>query len=262
MESKNKLWLSLGVVCVAGALTACGGADDPHAGMNHGDAAEEGGEGGEGASTADSIASDAVYLGQLGFIRGHLMVGVELYQAGDEESSETHMKHPESEIYADLLPALESRNAPGFGDQLGALAVAVENRQPLAEVEAAYQAVLDGITQAEQAVTEVSSRLLADVIVDLVGTAAAEYDIAVGDDLALENAHEYQDSFGFMRVAYSLLDRVEAMNADSTITARIREQMDSIFPAWSGLVPPERLHTQPSVIYGAASRIELAVSGL
>lgn len=262
MQSKNKLWLSLGVVCVAGALTACGGADDPHAGMNHDTAAEEGGEGGEGASTADSIASDAVYLGQLGFIRGHLMVGVELYQAGDEEGSETHMKHPESEIYADLLPALESRNAPGFGEQLGALAVAVESRQPLAEVEAAYQAVLDGITQAEQAVADVSPRLLGNVIVDLVSTAAAEYDIAVGDNLDLENAHEYQDSFGFMRVAYSLLDRVETMNADSAVTARMREQLDSIFPAWSGLVPPARLHTQPSVIYGAASRIELAVSGL
>lgn len=262
MESKNKLWLSLGVVCVAGALAACGGADDPHAGMNHGEAAEEGGEGGEGASSADSIASDAVYLGQLGFIRGHLMVGVELYQTGDEAGSETHMKHPESEIYADLLPALQARSAPGFGEQLGALAIAVENRQPLADVEAAYQSVLDGITLAEQAVTDVSPRLLGSVIVDLVSTAAAEYDIAVGDNLDLENAHEYQDSFGFMRVAYSLLDRLDAMNADSAINARIREQMDSVFPAWSGLVPPAQLHTQPSVIYSAASRIELAVSGL
>jgi hypothetical protein len=264
METRNKLWLGLGVVCVASALSACGG--DSHDGMNHAgsteEGAEEGGEGGEGASTAESIASDAVYLGQLGFIRGHLMVGVELYQAGDEAGSETHMKHPESEIYADLLPALTSRDAPEFGEQLAALAVAVENRRPLPDVEAAYQAVLDGITAAEQAVSDPSARLLGNVIVDLVSTAAAEYDLAVGDDLALENAHEYQDSFGFMRVAYTLLDTIEAMNADSAITQRIREQMDSIFPAWSGLMAPERLHTQPSVIYGAASRVELAVSGL
>ena len=261
METRHKLWLGLGVVCMAGAITACSGPADEHAGMNHG-AAEEGGEGGEGASSADSIASDAVYLGQLGFIRGHLMVGVELYREGDAANSETHMKHPESEIYAELVPALEARNAPGFGEQMGALAVTVEQRRPLAEVEAAYQTLLAGISAAEQAVTTVTPRLLGDVIVDLVSTAAAEYDIAVGDNLVLENAHEYQDSFGFMRVAYSVLERMEGSGANADVTRRIREHMDSIFPAWTGLVPPERLHTEPSVIYGAASRIELAVSGL
>lgn len=261
MESRHKLWLGLGVVCLAGAVTACSGPADEHAGMNH-EVAGEGGEGGEGASSADSVASDAVYLGQLGFIRGHLMVGVELYREGDAANSETHMKHPESEIYADLVPALEARNAPGFGEQMGALAVAVEQRQSLAEVEAAYEAVLSGISAAEQAVTGVTPRLLGSVIVDLVSTAAAEYDIAVDDNLALENAHEYQDSFGFMRVAYSVLERLESSGANADVTRKIREQMDSIFPAWTGLVPPQRLHTEASVIYGAASRIELAVSGL
>lgn len=147
METRHKLWLGLGVVCMAGAITACSGPADEHSGMNHG-AAEEGGEGGEGASSADSIASDAVYLGQLGFIRGHLMVGVELYREGDAANSETHMKHPESEIYAELVPALEARNAPGFGEQMGALAVTVEQRRPLAEVEAAYETLLAEIGRA------------------------------------------------------------------------------------------------------------------
>lgn len=172
------------------------------------------------------------------------------------------MKHPESEIYAALQPALRSRNAPGFADQLSDLAVAVENARPLPEVEAAYQSVLQGITVAEQAVPEQSPGLLGEVIVDLVRTAAVEYDIAVGDDLALENAHEYQDALGFIRVAYDILDEVEAMGAGRSGVSAIREQLDLVHPAWTGLQPPARLHTQPSVIYGAASRIELAVNRL
>jgi hypothetical protein len=265
MESRNKLWLGLGVVCVAGvAMTSCSSDESPdRAGMDHGAmTASEGGEGGEGASSAESVASDAVYLGQLAFIRGHLNVGVNLYREGDEAASATHMKHPESEIYAALQPALEARGAPEFADQLAALAVAVENSQPLAEVEAAYEALLQGITAAELAVSNQSARLLGDVIVDLVSTAAAEYDIAVGDDLALENAHEYQDALGFIRVAYDLLDNVAALTTDTSAVASIRNQLDLVHPAWTGLQPPERLHTEPSVIYGAASRIELAVSRL
>ncbi len=265
MESKNKLWLGLGVVCIAGVtMTSCGNEDaSDMADMGH-DAmtASEGGEGGEGASSADSVASDAVYLGQLAFIRGHLNVGVNLYREGDEEASATHMKHPESEIYAALQPALEARGAPGFADQLAALAVAVENGQPLAEVETAYEDLLQGITAAEQAVPDQHARLLGNVIVDLVSTAAAEYDIAVGDDLALENAHEYQDALGFIRIAYDLLARVETMTDDASTVSAIREQLDLVRPAWTGLQPPQRLHTEPSVIYGAASRVELAVSRL
>jgi len=233
-------------------------ADMDHSAM----AAGEGGEGGEGASSEESVSSDAVYLGQLAFIRGHLNVGVNLYREGDEEASATHMKHPESEIYAALQPALEARDAPGFADQLAALAGAVENGKPLADVEAAYEALLQGITAAEQAVPNQNARLLGDVIVDLVSTAAAEYDIAVGDDLALENAHEYQDALGFIRVAYDNLDNVAAMTDDTSTVAAIREQLDLVHPAWTGLQPPQRLHTRPSVIYGAASRIELAVSRL
>lgn len=267
MDSTSKIWLGLGVVCATGAMASCTTtqSSDMATGMDHSTmamTAGEGGEGGESASSADSVSSDAVYLGQLKFIRGHLLVGVELYQEGDAEASETHMKHPESEIYAALLPALSARNAPGFADQLSALAVAVENRQPESVVTAAFDELMTAVTQAENAVSPVTPRLLGDVIVDLVSTAAAEYDIAAADDLSVENGHEYQDSFGFMRIAYDVLDQLESMGADSGVTRSVREQMDSIMPAWSGVQPPARLHVAPSVIYGAASRIELTVSGL
>lgn len=259
MESKSKLWLGLGVVCIAGAtLTACSDSAS-NQGMNHDMVASaEGGEGGEGASTEDSIASDAVYLGQLAFIRGHLDVGVELYRQGQLDASATHMKHPENEIYTDLLPAMEARNAPGFGEELQALALAVEERQDLAVVEAAYAQLLVAVGKAEQAVTEQDAALIGAVIVDLIKTAAAEYDIAAGEDLALENAHEYQDALGFVRIARQQLDKLQGMTEEQSALDSIRAQLELISPAWTGLQPPARLSVEPSVLYGAASRIEIA----
>lgn len=264
METRNRIWVGLGVVVAASTAFYVGtSGQSGMAGMDHSTmAAQEGGEGGEGAATAEAIADDAVYLGQLAFIRGHLNVGVDLYRQGAEEASATHMKHPGDELYTALLPAIEAREASGFADQLEALAVAVESKRPMAEVEEAYNALLEAITAAENAVEEQDAAMIGAVILDLVRTSAAEYDIAVGENGVLENEHEYQDALGFVRIARDLLGRLEGMTDNATAVAALREQLDLITPIWPSLMAPQRLETDPSVIYGAAARIEFANAGL
>ena len=259
MEIRNRVWLGLGVVVATSAAFYVGTSDTQN-GMSHDmDAmAEEGGEGGEGASTADAIASDSVYLAQLAFIRGHLNVGVNLYREGEVEASATHMKHPGDELYTDLLPAMESRGALDFADQLEDLANAVEAQAPIAEVEAAYAALLSAIDAAENVVDDLDARTLGAVMVDLVRTAAAEYDIAVGDEGQLENEHEYQDSLGFVRIAKEKMPLLETLSDNSAAIMAIETQLDSILPTWPGLRAPSTLTTEPSLIYSAASRIEIA----
>ena len=58
-------------------------------------------------STADaSLATDDIaYLTHLGLIRGHLRVGVDLYEKGVREHAKRHMKHPADELYAALTSA-------------------------------------------------------------------------------------------------------------------------------------------------------------
>lgn len=263
METRNRIWVGLGVVVAASTAFYLGTSTGPN-GLDHGamEIAGEGGEGGEGVVSAEAIASDAAYLGQLAFIRGHLNVGVDLYRQGEQEASATHMKHPGDELYADLLPAMEARKASGFAEQLEALALAVTERRSLADVEAAYAALQEAITAAENAATAVNAEVLGDVILNLVRTAAAEYDIAVGEGGALENEHEYQDALGFVRVATQLLERLDGMTENKTAVAAIRAQLDLITPIWPGLKAPARLETPPSVIYGAAGRIEFAIVNL
>lgn len=264
METKSKLWVGLGVVVVAGAAFYAGNnSDSGMDAMDHSEmVADEGGEGGEGATTADAIASDAVYLGQLAFIRGHLNVGVNLYLDGYNEGAVTHMKHPGDEIYTNLLPAMEARNAEGFAQELATLAQAIESGAPRQEVDSAYEALMVAIGKAEDVVTDVDAKGLGLVIVDLIRTAAAEYDIAVADDGSLENEHEYQDSLGFVRIAQDLLAKLAGMTENTEAVAAIDAQIAAILPIWPSIRAPQKLEAAPSVIYGAAGQIEFALNDL
>lgn len=224
------------------------------------------GEGGE----ASIVRNDTLYLARLGLIRGHLNVGVDLYRNGHAQAAATHMKHPADELYAGLKPALEARGAAGFADALEQLAQRVENGADVEAVEAAYAAVESGIETAANAVPA-EKRRNADtrfgVIVQLLRTAAQEYAVAL-DEGKVVNAHEYQDALGFVRVARALVEQVaedsEQMQREGVEAAVgvAREQLDAIDDLWTALVPPERLDRDPSRLFGATARIELAASAI
>lgn len=235
-------------------------------GATEGEGEGEGEAGGEGTV----MNSAAAYLAQLALIRGHLDVGVDLYREGHTEAAVTHMKHPGHELYAGLVPAFEARGVDGFADALETLATTVEEGGEREAVEAAYTAVREGITAAEAGVPaeERNDAIMQfRVIVRLMRTAAAEYAIAVVDG-RMENAHEYQDALGFVRVARRMVDRLAD---DSEQTARggvndaiavARTQLDEIRDLWVGLVPPDTLDREPARLYGATARVELAATAI
>ncbi|MBN7796514.1 hypothetical protein [Parahaliea mediterranea] len=272
MHKRTKLWSSLSLAALVGA-----GAIGAHA--QHGaDAAAPaqaampaGGEGGEGEGEGlprdvNPATNDVAYLTQLGLMRGHLLVGLELYRAGHIEHARTHMKHPRSELYADLVPAFEARGSSGFGGQLGALTRAVESDDSTPEaVEAAYTDVLAGISAAEAAVGGASAALQIQVAVNLLRTAAEEYGIGVVDGKVV-NGHEYQDAYGFTRTARARIEGIdpgedaELAAGLNTIEGYIQELFDA--GAWPSVMPPETLEANASLLFGAAARVEIVGLGL
>jgi hypothetical protein len=223
--------------------------------------AGEGGEGGERGTAANLPRSDAAYLTQLGLIRGHLNVGVELYRVDDWKAAATHMKHPDDELYAALKPALAKRGAPGFDKELHLLAERVEKNAAPAEVDAAYNSLLAAIAKAEAAVAKPTAQQIGEVINNLIRTAANEYRAAVADGQVVE-PHEYQDALGFVRTAEDWLKKLEAARANPSVITEIRKQIALIKPAWTGVVPPKTASMDPSQIYGVAARIEIATLAL
>lgn len=266
MQDYRKRWLSLGVALASGISVAAVAADNQAAAdaqptMTLAQAAAGEGEG--GSDTPASLkADDVAFLSRLGLIRGHLLVGYELYRQGHGAMANMHMKHPRDELYAGLVPAIEHRGGERFDDPLSTLADSVESAADQAAVDRAYQALETGIRSAE-AVTSPSLKTSLLSIVALLNTAGEEYALGV-EDGKLVNAHEYQDAFGFTQIAKRRLAELPApVRSQSAATV---EQADSIIAQladlWPALAPGEEVDGDASRLHGAAARIEILALGL
>lgn len=275
MNEQRKLWLGLGAALLTSTSLQAAQAEnfDPAlasaspamvlaAASGQGGEGEsgEGGEGGEGeGGDASSLATDeAAYLAQLGLVRGHLWVGIQLYKHGHKEMADTHMKHPGDELYADLKPAMNARGHEGFAKQLSALSDAVTNRAPEAEIEKRHAELEQAIAQIEQ-LDQQSLKTILLSIEKMVRTSADEYAIGVVEG-EISNTHEYQDSLGFVEVARQrLASLTEAQRSSGPdAIAEVQEQLTRIENLWPSLDPQGRLDGDASVLYGAAARIQLA----
>ena len=206
-----------------------------------------------------TVVADVEYLTQLGLMRGHLLVGHELLAVGEEAAAQTHAKHPSDELYASVQPLFAQRGAVGFATALEAHAEAVGSGD-LAKVETAYAALLEAIGRSEE-VVEASPGLTARVIVSLLREAAVEYAVGIVDG-RLENAHEFQDAYGFANVALNMARRHHATTATTDANRRLFEQIASriaeLADMWPSLMPPEQLAQDATRLRAAADIERLA----
>jgi hypothetical protein len=215
----------------------------------------EGGEGGEAGAAKKGTMTNADLLAQIGLIEGHLMASVTLLAEGHMDMAKTHVKHPGDEIYKTLEPEFKARNVAGFAQELQALAGAVGK-------EASVTKQLDPLNQRIEDVRKAINASDADklkAIVKMLQTAAKEYAVGVKDGKIVD-PHEYQDAWGFVRIArgYAAMlakdKEQDVAQAASVIVAEI-DNLATVFPS----VMPEGVDmADPSVVYGAAARIEIA----
>jgi len=217
----------------------------------------EGGEGGEGAARAGN--EDAEFLADLGYVEGHLRAGIALYEAGATDMAKTHMKHPGDEIYTILKPQLDSRGADDFGDELAKLAKRVERGASAAKARKAFAKVLHEIEEARDRVGGGEAPWLKAIVL-MVRTAAGDYAAGVQNGKVVA-IHEYQDAWGFVQAARAMIGELDDSERPEVraALAKIREQFAVIAPAFPGLVPESTGQiADPSVLYGAAARMEIA----
>lgn len=181
---------------------------------------------------------DVAYLTQLGLLRGHLMVGFELYRNSLPEMSETHMKHPNEELYADLIPAFESRGCAGFANELTELARVVSDRETIEVVTSNYEVLSASIARCEAVADRENRTVAMNVVLNLLANALLEYEIGVVDG-TINNVHEYQDAWGFTKVAGEYLRLPTFTNDDEgrLIFKRLQGLITSLEPLWPSLNP-------------------------
>ncbi|MEO1481134.1 MAG: hypothetical protein AAFU77_03430 [Myxococcota bacterium] len=217
----------------------------------------EGESEGEGKAETDLGTDNTAYLTQLGLMRGHLLVGYELFKAGHLDAAKTHMKHPENELYATVAPAFAARGTGGFASELEALAAAVENNAPKATVDAAYGTLVSAIERNEKPAVDESTAARIKLAAGLVRVAAEEYAIAVVDG-KMQNAHEYQDAYGFTKIARMNVTVAADGEAKSEALKLLDEALNTM---WPGLLPPDSLDSRAEQLYGIAARLDFLAAG-
>lgn len=270
MNEKRKVWLGVGSALASTFVAGQAVADAP---INHSPATAmvapgpmmegEGGEGeGEGAVSVNLAENDAQFLAQLGLIRGHLWVGMKLYQQGHIDMAKTHMKHPGDELYAGLVSAFDARGLPGFGDELQALADAVNNDNSADVVNNAYAALQRAIGVNEPVADMTAEQVLKSISSMLI-TAADEYAIGITNG-NVSNVHEYQDAYGFQQITLARLDAISPAEQQSAANAiaETRRIIEGLTALWPTTTPEGQVEGDASRIYGAASRIELEANSL
>ncbi|MBV35237.1 MAG: hypothetical protein CMP47_07230 [Rickettsiales bacterium] len=269
---KRKVWMSVGTALLATSVTAAS-ADGQEAfdsvsasasmmsvsaaALNEGEGGEgEGGEG-EGSAKADLRTNNAAYLARLGLIRGHLWVGIKLYQEGHLAMAKTHMKHPKDELYAGLEPVFEARGVSGFAKELSALADAVNNELGDEAVNSAYAELLKAIDRSENLESKSAKEALISIS-QMIRTAADEYAIGVKKG-AIVNVHEYQDAYGFTGIAIERLERLTAEQQKQAAEdiERTKQLLLELRTLWPKVNPEGSVEGDAASLYGTAARIEL-----
>jgi hypothetical protein len=244
----------LALIFLLSGLGACNGRDSamPHepVGVNE--------------ELAALIAQDDVaYLAQLGLMRGHLYVGMALYDAGQREAAVTHMKHPESELYQELMPGLQRRGAGEFADSLQALAIAVESGQTRSsEVDGLYRALERDLAMAEAVPGDLDVAQIAAVMRMMLGHVAEEYEIAVSPAGRMQNDHEYQDSLGFVHVINTYAAMLTEISGDANRIQGLNTQLAFLDSVFTELVPGRNDNlTLPDTVRQIVNQLQLTLNG-
>ena len=282
---KRKIWAGLSTAVLVAAPVASQGAPLPaqaqpgieakadqsllHLAQHQGHAtpaATAGGEGeGEGeGGTAQLQPSLHLYRG-IEMIRGHLLVGAELIEAGRWADAMPHFLHPEEEIYASIRDQLKTYNVAPFQVALKALSqtVKAKNKDAYTRARAALDERLAAAETAVKAKEENGTYFVFETALEVLQQAADEYEEAI-EKGRIVNVVEYQDARGFVleadRLLSTIMPAISAKNADAAkaVQASLND-LKSIFPS---VVPPKQPVKDIGPFLSDVSKIELQLGSL
>jgi hypothetical protein len=279
---KRRIWAGLGTAVLVAAPVASQGAPLPaqpgieakadqsllHLAQHQGHAAPAataGGEGeGEGGGAAQLHPSLHLYRG-IEMIRGHLLVGGELIEAGRWADALPHFLHPEEEIYASIRDQIKAYNVAPFQVALKALSqtVKAKNKDAYTRARAALDERLAAAEAAVMAKEANGPYFVFETALEVLQVAADEYEAAI-EKGRIVNVVEYQDARGFVleadRLLATIMPAISAKNADAakTVQASLND-LKSIFPS---VTPPKQPVKDIGPFLSDVSKLELQLGSL
>jgi hypothetical protein len=229
-------------------------------------AATAGGEGGEGEGGGAAQLQPAIHVYRgIEMIRGHLLVGAELIEAGRWADALPHFLHPEEEIYGSIRDQLKTFNIAPFQVALKSLSqtVKAKNKEAYVRARAALDERLAAAETAVKAKEENGTYFVLETALEVLQQAADEYEEAVSKG-RIANVVEYQDARGFVleadRLVGTVMPAATAKNADAAkaVQASLNE-LKATFPA---VTPPKQAVKDSGEFLSAVAKFELQLGHL
>jgi hypothetical protein len=215
-----------------------------------------------GDESGEAAGAEAIGFGEaLAQIRGHHLVSLELYEAGDAKGAAVHAGHPIAEILDSVRSELEKHDptvGQDLADALEAGASAIAQGKPAGEVTAAFEdaaAATDAALNAVVGDQSENASYKGSVIAALLATSAHEYEEAVGEN-GVRLLAEFQDGYAFVQEAQRLYEEIAPdVEAASTEEAdEIEEAFETLEDALPSPKPPAQL-ADPLDVESAAKLI-------
>ncbi|PVE21460.1 hypothetical protein DC522_26530 [Microvirga sp. KLBC 81] len=206
-------------------------------------AASMGGEGDEGGTSGENLAPQLHLYRGIEMIRGHLLVGNELIEAGRWADALPHFLHPEEEIYAGLREDLKTFNVAPFQAALKSLSqtVKAKNKDAYTRARAALDERLAAAETAVRAKQTNGTYFTLETVLEVLQQAADEYGEAIEKN-RIANVVEYQDARGFVfeadRLVGTVMQDASTKNADAAKALKASlDELKAVFPA---VTPPKQ----------------------
>lgn len=218
------------------------------------------GEGDEGGASGENLAPQLHLYRGIEMIRGHLLVGNELIEAGRWADALPHFLHPEEEIYASLRDDLKAFNVAPFQAALKSLSqtVKAKNKDAYARARAAIDERLAAAETAVRAKETNGTYFTLETALEVLQQAADEYGEAVEKN-RIANVVEYQDARGFVfeadRLVGTVMQDATAKNADAAKALKASlDELKAVFPA---VTPPKQAVKDAGDFLSTVAKFEL-----
>lgn len=213
---------------------------------DHGEAnsAGEHGEGGESGEAGHAMDMDTLPLPKrLAFMAGHVEAGLSLYRAGEPKMAAEHLLHPISETHAKERVGIDKL---GFdGSIFEAVSKALNEGKPASAIE-------PQLIAAEKNLNMVRAKAggnPVEIINFLMDTIIEEYTIGVTDGVVTD-AGEYQDAWGFARIA-----KKQAKDMPESV----QNDIDALIALWPESPIPPANPASVAKVTALVSKIQLGL---
>lgn len=182
----------------------------------------------DGQQTTGEGVAGISYVTKMALIQGHLWVAAQLVEAEEMDLGAKHAKHPQQEVYQELLPFFLQIGSSGFADELDDMAQQLHNPSK-GDFRASYlrvMAVIDDIIAGQ----DLNDSAKLTVAQALIAQAAVEYRAGVVDG-EITDLQEYQDARGFLQIAETFVAQCE----ESRRRDSLLEQFQSAKVLWPDL---------------------------